>query len=65
MKPLGMTADFRVIRPSRAEDAIWSAVEEAIAAGMSPQDFRSEAARAREHQLKQAAEHADKALRKL
>lgn len=46
MKPLGMDAMLRVIHPTPAQDAIWSAVEAAIEEGLTPQQFRQEAATA-------------------
>jgi ABC-type glycerol-3-phosphate transport system substrate-binding protein len=36
MKPLGMTADFRIVRPSRVEDLIWEAIREAVTANWTP-----------------------------
>jgi hypothetical protein len=38
-------------RPSRAMDAIWEAVSEAIAEGMTPERFRDEAAQAWKEEL--------------
>jgi hypothetical protein len=43
MKPLGLTAQFQVIRPNRAQDAIYRAVEEAILQGMTVAQFKQEA----------------------
>lgn len=58
MKPLGLSIDMTangiglgVKRPIRAEDAIWEAVKEAIACGMTPRQFRIEAAQAWEDEL--------------
>lgn len=43
MKPWGMTAAFQIVRPTPTQDAIYAAVEAAIDAGMSVEDFRCEA----------------------
>jgi hypothetical protein len=43
MKPWGMTAAFQIVKPTRAQDAISEAVEEAFRAGMTPAEFISEA----------------------
>ncbi len=45
-------------------DAIWDAVEAAIEHGISPDDFRREAASAWEETLKDEAKEAGKALRR-
>lgn len=58
MKPYGMTALFQIVRPTSAENRIWEAVEEAIAEGMTPTQFRREAAAAWEHSLHEAAKSA-------
>lgn len=58
MKPLGIDAAFRLVRPSRAEDKIWEAVAEAISEGWTPKQFRMEAAEAWEQELKDAAKQA-------
>jgi len=52
MKPLGMSCGLKVIMPSRAEDAIWNAVQEAISAGMTAKQFRNEIAQAWEQESK-------------
>jgi hypothetical protein len=44
VKPLGMTPFMQVIRPTRARDAIYRAVEEAISENMTVDSFRREAA---------------------
>lgn len=62
MKPLGVTADLRVRMPSRAEDMIWEAVREAINDGMTPEQFKSEAAEAWQECLKEDGKHAAKTL---
>jgi hypothetical protein len=62
MKPYGLTIDLQVTRPTRAEDAIWEAVKAAIAAGMTPRQFRIEAASAWEDELRQAAKDATREL---
>jgi hypothetical protein len=41
-KPNGLDCCLKVIRPTRAEDAIWKAVEEAILSGMTPEKFLRE-----------------------
>ena len=61
-KPLGMTPMMQVIRPTPIEDRIWDAVSEAIAAGMTPERFRSEVAQAWEHELREEAKHARNVL---
>jgi hypothetical protein len=38
-KPLGMTVGLQILRPTKAEDAIWKSVEEAIISGMTPEQF--------------------------
>jgi hypothetical protein len=58
MKPLGLTPLFKVIIPSKVEDKIWEAVEEAISSGWSPRQFKIEAANAWEHRLKEDAKYA-------
>jgi len=55
---------LRVSQPSPVEDAIWTAVEEALAAGWTPQRFKSEAASAWADQLREAAKDADREWRK-
>jgi hypothetical protein len=64
MKPIGLSATFQVVRSTRAEDAVWAAVEEAICAGMTPEQFKEEAAQAWEHCLREEAKHAVKVLSK-
>jgi hypothetical protein len=63
---LGLTADGNlragVNHPSRAEDAIWNAVEEAIDAGMTPERFKLEAAQAWEETLHSRAKDAAEEL---
>jgi hypothetical protein len=44
MKPLGMTAAFEIVRSDRVQDGIYKAVEAAIDAGWTPEQFREEAA---------------------
>jgi hypothetical protein len=59
MKPLGASlAPLRVITPSRVEDKIWEAVQEAISAGWTPKQFRSEAGDAWAHELRAMAKDA-------
>lgn len=71
MKPLGISLfvngdgpSMRCVTPSPVEDAVWDAVEAAIQAGWTPQRFKSEAAAAWEHELKDQAEQARKELSK-
>lgn len=66
MKPTGISfgldsaGDLHVgvTRSSRAEDAVWAAVEEAIDAGMTPERFKREAAQAWEETLRQRGKDA-------
>ncbi len=69
MKPLGLSIDLThagpslgVRRPSHAEDAIWEAVKAAIAQGMTPRQFRIEAAQAWEEELTNEGQEAAKEL---
>lgn len=62
-KPNGMTPTFQIIRPTGAEDAIWDAVQAAIEHGMTPEDFKREAAEAWGEKLRDEAKHAEKVLR--
>lgn len=41
-KPLGLTADLRIVRPDPVEDSIWDAVEHAIEVGWSPERMMPE-----------------------
>lgn len=67
MKPAGayFTAGGGLIvrKPSRTEDAIWNAVEEAIREGWTARQFRDEASEAWEHALKEQAKRAREDLR--
>jgi RNA binding exosome subunit len=65
MKPLGMTPFFQIVHATRAEDKVWEAVEEAIDGGMTPAEFRSEAADAWEQILRDRGKEARKQLEKL
>lgn len=65
MKPLGLSVTMSsqgplmgVRRPSAAEDAIWEAVKAAIGQGMTPRQFRIEAAQAWEEELTEAGKDA-------
>ena len=49
---------FNVRKPSRVEDAIWNAVQEAIEAGWTAKQFRQEAASAWEDELGRQAKAA-------
>jgi len=59
MKPLGIAfrpdASLLVLKPSRVEDKVWEAVEEAISAGWTPRQFVAEAADAWSQGLRDAA----------
>jgi hypothetical protein len=61
-KPLGLTHDLRVTRPSQTEDAIWDAVETAIGEGWTPEQFKIEAGEAWERKLIEDAKAARKVL---
>jgi len=54
-KPYGLTATMQVIRPSRAEDKIYEAVQEAICANMTVTDFIKEAREAWAYELREQA----------
>ena len=58
MKPLGITVGMRLVQPTRVEDKIWEAVQEAVLAGWDVRKFRIEAASAWEHELKEQARSA-------
>lgn len=47
-----------VHKPTRTEDAIWNAVEQAINEGWTPKQFKSEVASAWEERLKEDAKQA-------
>jgi hypothetical protein len=64
-KPLGMTAAFQIVRPTRTEDKIWDAVEEAIAAGWTPQQFVSEARESWRTALQDRVKDADKEFERM
>lgn len=53
---------LRVTKSSRTLDAIWDAVQRAIEDGMTPEEFKREAAEAWAHELKEAAKHAASVL---
>jgi hypothetical protein len=68
-KPLGLSIgigesglSFEVSRPSKVEDAIWEAVEQAIAHGWTPEQFKRECASAWSDRLRQDAKYADEVL---
>lgn len=58
MKPIGMSASFKIITPTTAENLVWEAVQAAILEGMTPKQFREEAAEAWECELKDQAKRA-------
>ena len=62
MKPYGLTPMFQILRPSRTEDKIWEAVQEAIVEGWSPERFKREVAQAWDEELKEQAKEAQKIL---
>jgi hypothetical protein len=62
MKPLGMTPDYLIVTPTYAQNTIWDAVEEAISAAMTPEQFKREAAEAWRHVLSEDAKRAAKIL---
>lgn len=66
MKSLGIAittaGTLRVTTPTRAEDLIWSAVEQAIEEGMRPEDFKREAAECWSEYLRREAKAAAKML---
>lgn len=41
-KPYGMTADFRIVCPTRIEDDIWDAVEAAVLENWTPEQMIQE-----------------------
>ena len=49
---------FTVNTPSNVEDAVWEAVELAIATGWTPEQFRNEVADAWRDRLSEDAKHA-------
>jgi len=69
MKPLGIgfgisngLPTMGVHTPSRVEDAVWDAVEEAISAGWTPAKFRREVIAAWDHELDEQKKQALKEL---
>jgi hypothetical protein len=62
MKPMGIDACFRIIRSTPAEDAVWDAVRTAIDNGMTPDQFKREAAQAWEELLREDGQRAVKTL---
>ncbi len=62
-KPYGLTADFRIIRPTRIEDKVWDAVEEAVNAGWTPRQMMQEVRECWAESLKQKAQDDDKDFR--
>lgn len=68
-KPIGISLSmidgiprYQVTPRDRVADQIWDAVREAINANMTPDQFKSEAAEAWTHHLKDDAEYARKEL---
>jgi len=53
MKPNGLTVGLRVVHPTRVEDAVWQAVQEAVIAGWDVSRFRRECAEAWNHELEE------------
>lgn len=69
MKPLGLRLGIdesglrmSVSRPSKVEDAVWEAVEKAIEAGWTPQQFKNEISDAWREKLRDAAKDAVEVL---
>jgi len=69
MKPPGLgfvlrdgAIGLRMTMPDRATDKVWEAVQAAIDAGMTPRQFRLEAAAAWEHELNEQGKAAAKEL---
>lgn len=66
MKPFGISLSispdgkpaWSCPKPSKAEDAIWEAVKQAIGEGMTPKRFKQEVAAAWEQELRDDAEYA-------
>lgn len=54
----GQRVGMYVHKPTRTEDAIWNAVEQAINEGWTPKQFKSEVASAWEERLKEDAKQA-------
>lgn len=63
-KPYGMTAALQIIRPDAVQDAVWDAVERAVDAGWTVEQFRSEAADCWNEYLRQKRESDMKAWSK-
>lgn len=63
MKPLGCSAMLQVSRPSRAEDAVWDAIEAAIAVGWTPERFKQEVVEAWQHLLREESKRVAEVLR--
>lgn len=66
MKPLGIRlgigGTMRVVHPSRVEDAVWNAVEEALCAGWTAQRLKAEFADAWGEALRRQAKDDAKVL---
>lgn len=62
MKPLGMSIDLRVLLPSKTEDLIWSAVEDAVATGWTPARFKREVALSWDEAMKRESKEAQRIL---
>jgi len=60
-KPYGLTGDFRVIRPTAVENHIWDAVQEAVLAGWTVEQFRREARQAWSQALDDTKREAERA----
>ena len=71
-KPLGIAIGMKsngaphmyVTGPDRLIDAIWDVVQDCIIAGMTPEQFKKEAANAWAHELRNEADRARKILAK-
>lgn len=68
MKPnglrFGIGGSMSVTHPTKVEDAIWEAVELAIDAGWTPEQFKNELADAWKERLRDDAKRAEEVLRK-
>ena len=66
MKPPGIAllanGTMRMRHPTQTEDAIWAAIETAIAENWTPQQFKDECADAWRHVLEDAGKEAQKVI---
>lgn len=64
-KPLGLTMFMQPVIPSKVEDRIWDAVQEAIASDWTPKRFVSEAQDAWAEALRNLAKEANEEFNRL